>query len=271
MSEPQYNDDNIRELLRQKNPRLPEVYPRTWAYNPDPEAEVYAGTGAQPYDASPDELIDERDWKEAIEHAHNEKIFPQYHKESSWNPGKTWDQDGLGYCWTWGITGCMMSLRELEGKPTKQLSPVSLGWTVNWQNRGNYLMSAIRGMRERGVCEMSYTPNQHSTNHRQYKDGWEENALLYRLDEYWDLDNRSEAAMVKHLVTALCCGKPVYIAHNWWGHALQIESLRWNERVKYNMEFGHMNSHKDGLIWLSGAKGTPDEAYALGSSLTITG
>lgn len=266
-----YGEHNYRELLKKRPTSKREVLPRIFPYSDDPDAPIYRRTGGIPLGSQADMLVDPSDYKEVIQYCHENKIFPIYAQYDSWAPpGFRWSQNGLGFCWAWGITGNMMDCRSREGKPTKLLSPVSLGWTVGWQNRGNYLMSAINGMKERGVCEMEYTPNPHSLNYRQYKEGWEENALKYRLAEWWDLDNRSDSRMVQHLVTVLASGVPVYVAHNWWGHALSIVSLNWDESLSYNMAFVHRNSHNEpDVIELTGGRGIPDEAYGIRATLTV--
>ncbi|HUT60705.1 MAG TPA: hypothetical protein VNA25_22905 [Phycisphaerae bacterium] len=218
-------------------------------------------------EAIPDKLVQPADYKEVIAECHADQVFPVYHQRESWGPpGTTWDQNGLNYCWSWGLTATLMDLREREGRPTVQLSPVSLGWLVNWRNAGNYLESAIAGAKERGVCSAAYTPDMHSLRPNRFKDGWEEDAINYRLGEVWDCDPR---AMLQHALSVLATGTPLYIAYDWWGHALECVGLRWDEKQVNNVVWIVRNSHgeKD-VIELTGNRGLPDEAYGLRASLT---
>jgi len=255
------DDANVREWLRATF--ASGALPRRTAYGSAPDLIPYG-------EAYPDRLIDPADYKEQIRMCHATAMFPLYHQHATWAPpGYEWNQDGLPYCWAWGLTAALMDCRAREGKPTVTLSPVSLGWLVNWASRGNYLESAIRGARERGVCAMEYTPDPHSRNHRNYRDGWEDNALKHRIAEVWDLDTRSNAAMIQHSITVLATATPLYIAYNWWNHALQCCGLRWDESQPYNLVWQIRNSHNESdIIELTGSRAVPDEAYGIRATLT---
>ena len=235
-----YNCDNshARAILLEKQ-SIVGALPRRTVYGQAP--------GIDPFgERFPDKLVQPADYKEVILDCHKKKIFPVYHQHVSWAPpGFQWDQDGLGFCWAWSLTGNLMDLRAREGKPTVLLSPVSLGWLVNWRNQGNYLESAIRGIKERGVCSMEYTPDPHSLNYRQYKEGWEEDALDHRLAEVWDLDNGSDARMIQHAISVLATGSSLHICYLWWGHALNCCGLRWDETKRNNLVWIIRNSHAE--------------------------
>ncbi len=112
-------------------------------------------------------------------------------------------------------------------------------------------------------------PDQHSRAYKQYADGWETDALQYRLAEAWDTDRSSEATMIRHCLSILATGTPLYIAYNWWGHALECVGLRWDESERNNLVWQSRNSHdEDDLIELTGAKAVPDEAYGIRATLT---
>lgn len=232
-----------------------------------PRKNVYGDApGLVPFGAAyPDKLVPQADYKEVIAECHTAKVFPMYHQKATWcPPGQKWNQNGLPYCWAWGLTAAVKDQRAREGKPTVQLAPVSLGFTVNWAKTGNYLQSAIKGATERGICESKYVPDQHSRSYRQYKDGWIENALLHRLAESWDADHRSTAAMIQHSVSILATGTPLYVAYNWWGHALECVGVEWDESVAYNIVWVLRNSHNEAdLIRLTGSRGVPSEAYGI--------
>jgi hypothetical protein len=218
---------------------------------------------------SPVTLIDPKDYKEVITDCHAKKIFPIYHKKANWAPpGFRWNQNGLGYCWTWGGTGAFMDTRAREGKESVLLSPVSMGFLVDWRNRGNYLESFIQGARDHGIAPMEYTPDQHSTNYRDFKAGWEEAAYQYRLppDGVWDTN---PSKMIQYAITILSTGTPLYIAYNWWGHALSTCGVIWDESVTNNIIFQNQNSHdEDDVIEMTGSRAIPDEAYGFPATLT---
>lgn len=218
-------------------------------------------------EAFPDLVVEPNDYKEVIRHCHDEQIFPLYHQRASWAPsGKRWNQNGLNYCWSWGGTAALMDIRAREEKPAVELAPVSMGYLVNWRNAGNYLESMIDGLKKTGVCSAEFVPDPFSMNPRKFKAGWDEDRLNYRLGEVWDCDPRR---MLQHSLSVLRTGTPLYIAYNWWGHALEVVAIRWDESQRDNVVWVIRNSHnEDDVIELTGANGVPDEAYGFRASLT---
>lgn len=213
----------------------------------------------------PDDLepVPEADWKEVIAECHREKIFPMYHRRASKLQQKP-TQNGLNYCWSWGLKAAMENARLLEHQPEVDLAAVSIGWTVNWRNAGNYLESALNAVRTRGMCSSEFVPNQHILNPERFKAGWEEDALKYRLQEAWDGDRSAGVkSAIGQALAILKTGRTLYVAHNWWGHALTVEGMEWDETQLNNIVWDHFNSHADGSIQLAGQKGVPDEFYGI--------
>jgi len=253
-------DTQTTELLAKGTVYSAGVMPRKTVYGSAP--------GLIPFgERHANRLLDPADYKETIEFCHRAKLFPIYHQHHTWaKPGFRWNQNGLPYCWTWGLTGTLMDCRAREGKPTVLLSPVTLGWLVNWAPRGHYLGSAVRGAMERGIAPLSYTPDPHSRNHRGYKPGWEDAALGFRLAEAWDTDVRD---MIRHCLTILSTGTPLYIAYNWWRHALACVGVLWDESQPNNLVWLIRNSHNESdVIEMTGSRAVPDEAIGIRASLT---
>jgi hypothetical protein len=191
-----------------------------------------------------------------------------YHQNASWCPkGTRYNQDGLGYCWTWSGTGCFMSLRAMEGLPTTLLAPVSMGYLVNWANRGNYLESFIQGAREQGICP-AIDGNINDLNRS--ASFWNQHAdkrELFRLDEVWDTDGSSDDRMIQHAISGLSYGRSGFLAFNWWGHALELVGVRHDPKVYKGFVAVIRNSHnEDDFIELTGTKAVPDELYFFVSS-----
>ena len=240
-----------------------------------PRKSVYGSAkGLVPYgEAYPDSLVAEADYKEVIQHCHENQIFPMYHQNATWMPtGNKWNQNGLPYCWAWGMTAAVMDCQAAEGKrdsSTELLAPVSLGFCVNWRSRGNYLESAIQGVVERGIAPASYIPDQHSRSYKDYAEGWEDAALANRIpeDSVWDTDPDN---MLQHALSILRTGRSLYIAYNWWGHALSCVGLIWDESQKNNVIWVIRNSHnEDDFIQLTGSRGVPDEAFGIHATLNM--
>jgi len=250
-----YNLDDLRQVEQLTTSVRPTgALPRTLQYGTEP--------GMIPFgEAYPDKLVDPKDYKEVIEHCHRERIFPMYHARTTWRPqGFRWNQNGLPYCWAWGSTGTFMNMLARSGLFKELLSPVSLGWTVGWRSRGNYLGDTIRAIQARGITPMSYTPDQHSRNPRTFKDGWEDAAMQNRLGEVWDSDPYN---IIQHAISQLSTGlSGGYVAYNWWGHALECVGVRWDESQRNNLVWVLSNSHnEDDFIELTGSRGVPDEYY----------
>jgi hypothetical protein len=107
----------------------------------------------------------------------------------------------------------------------------------------------------------------HSPKPSSFLAGWEDNALLYRLHEAWDADNSTDKAMIQHSISILNTAIAGYIAYNWWGHALELVALRWDETQVNNLIWVIRNSHdEDDVIELTGNRGVPDELYGLRAS-----
>lgn len=260
-----YDTDNaadVRALLEMKHdPAIREVLPRRSKYG-SKRAERY---GLTPVEATPDVLVPADSFKEVIEHCHAQKIFPMYHQRATWAPaGFVSDQDGIPYCWTWSGTGWVLTIRAMEDKPTVMLSPVSGGKFVNWSSAGNYLEDFINKARNDGLCPLPEGVSFNSTNRSSsYWSQYDGLRKLYRLGAVWDCNNSAgDAVMLQHSLSCLAYGRPVFIAYNWWGHALFCVGMRWDESAYLKVVPIIQNSHGESdWIEIEGSKSIFDEAY----------
>ena len=262
-----FNADNPRERMELRNrsmiPTLNEVLPRDYDRHPVGSFAGIPQVAAGDEFGAPDVLIPEGGYEEAIEYAHAQQIFPQYAQNNSWAPEWfQYNQNGLGYCWTWGGTACCMDLQQIHCQDVIKLAPVSMGFLVGWANRGNYLESYIRGARETGICAAI---DGNINDHRNRSSVWDSQPRPVRLDKVWDIDTRSgDDKAVQMLLSCLCYGCPIYIAYNWWGHALEMVGLIWDKSKPRNLIYVIRNSHNESdFILLEGNKGIPDEMYAM--------
>lgn len=258
-----YDTDNREDvdLLLRKKPRVDfnEAWPRQTTYGSIEAFDI----GLTPIEAVPDVLIQPGDYAEAVKYAHEQQNMPVYHMYA-WHPkGSSYTQNGLGYCWTWGGTGTLMTTRACEDKDMQLLAPVSMGYLVNWSNSGNFLESYIKGAREKGVCPAKDWNEVNSTSRN--KNYWEDEVnsrAKYRLDRVWDT---SRSNMVQHCISILCYGRPLFLAYNWWGHALSAMGVRYNGST---LEWLINNSHGESdVIIMTGSKAIPDEAYGFISTV----
>jgi hypothetical protein len=253
-----YDTDNPSDLvdlqrMKPAGPDAVEALPRTFEYASHQAFEH----GLIPMESYPDMIIPEDEWPDRLAEAHRVESLPIYHMQRTWCPkGTRWNQNGLGYCWTWGGTAALMCARAAEDKDTVQLAPVSAGYLVGWANRGNYLSSYVKGCRDNGIAPTSHVPDSamHKPNPRLFADGWDTERRKYRLDKTWDC---RPSAMTQHCVSGLLASRAGYIAYNWWGHALCLVSLRYEGgRLQWDIR----NSHNEtDVITLTGSRAVPDE------------
>ena len=266
-----YGDSNWKQLTSQEYP--PGVIPRVTRYGTDDAW----GLGLTPIEYQDSvALLQWDDLKEALNQSHEDQIQPMYHQADTWaKEGFRYNQNGIGYCWTWSGTAALMDCRAAEGKETVALAPVSMGYLVGWKDRGNYLESFIEGARNTGVASAEFVDgdiNSHNRNPNSYKAGWEEDRKQYRLSEIWDTNTRNgDRTTILHCATILATtARPIYIAYNWWGHALELVGMRWDESKQNNIVWQIRNSHNENdLIELDGSRGVPDEAYGFVSTVLV--
>jgi len=260
-----YNDRNYWQLLGRPRTEFgtPEVLPRS-QLGPSWQCDGSAAraAGMQPVLDRPDMIPDQDDWKEVIKECHTRKLFPMYWEERHGNH-QHWNQDGLGYCWTWSATMALMDIRAMQEKPDVLLRPTSLGWLVNWRNQGFYLSRTIQAVAEKGICSAEFIDDEHSIRPSTFKSGWEEDALNYRCEEWWDGYTNSPVGVISQSLAMFRAGMPIYIAYNWWGHALCAIGMLWDESEPWNVVMVIRNSHNEkDPIELSGQRMIFDEFYA---------
>lgn len=258
------DDESVQQdLIARRSLAEPEVMPRVFAYG-SMEA---VDNGLVPFDSYASTL-DHRDvsnmtdaeLKDFLNVCNKEKRFPKYHQETM-EVLKTWNQGNLGYCWAFSATACVMGVRQVEGQSYVELAPESLGWLVGWRNRGFFMDQTLIGIRERGIAPRAMVPRL-SIDPNQFADGWQSEALKYRVVEWWDFPvNAAAGTIIRKAALLLSAGRPGYAGYNWWGHAVEVVGLVWDETKPYNVIWEIQNSHRDGVIQLVGERAIPSELY----------
>ena len=221
--------------------------------------------GMIPVEDQADMLIPEDEWKERIQEAHLQQTMPIHYFAAQKVKPKS--QGNTNYCWAYGISTALEAMMLKENQKYVRLAPATLGWLVNWRNRGFYLSETIAGAAREGIASSEFAKDG-TTNKNTFKKGWQENRLKYKPHEWWDTIGKafSKVGMMRQCVSLLLNGLPGYIAYNWWGHALAMLGVQWDESKKYNIKWLAWNSHNDGLVELDGDRGIPDEFYAVRSA-----
>lgn len=261
-----YNDSNYTLLLQGRRPETddgrPQVLPRRTLFGSDEAADF----GLRPVHDGLDVIYRPGDIKEVIERGHREKRFPMYHQERH-GMLDGWNQNGDPYCWAYSACATVIDKREAEKRPRQFLSPYSLIWMVNYRKNGYYLDGCIEGMAERGIATFEFCPER-SNNHRDFREGWENEAKKIKPTEWFDTNpSQGDLSMICQCLTILDASDPLYIAYNWWGHALELIGMHWDESQLNNVVWDIRNSHAEkDPIQLAGRKGVPDEAYGSAST-----
>jgi hypothetical protein len=221
-----------------------------------------ASMGLVPVADFPDLLVPKADWKAVIAECHAKQIFAMYHLKAAGVMAK-WFQSRYGYCWAYDTAAAVMAARAHAGQSAKRLSPFSLGWLVNWRNEGYYVDKALAGARERGIATVEYVP-EYNLNPQTFKPGWEADAMKHRPLEWWDTRRSlGTESMISQALAILKTGEAAPGALDWWGHALPVVGMDWDESVSNNIVWLWWNSHDDGIIEITGSRGVPDELYGV--------
>lgn len=263
-----YDDSNYKDLLftpRTEDGKL-ECLPRVTEYG----SRAAAMMGLVPV-TDDLQIPDWQDMKELIAWAHEKKIFPIYHQQRTWitPTSRPWNQNGRPYCWGWGLTGCVMDVEARAGRRTDtdpRLAPITLAPAVNYRDVGYYLDGTIAYATRYGIADETFIIDPHRNAVSNFKAGWQDNAQLHRPMEWWECNCRgvTDRFIAQQAMAIFKQASSCYIAHNWWGHALGLVALEWDESKPDNLVWVHRNSHNEVLpIRLTGSKGSPDEIYGI--------
>jgi len=227
------------------------------------------------FNNEPDKLVLWDDIKSVISYFTDKMTFPMFHQLRGWIKllKGNWNQNGLNWCWGWSL-GALMNDLLSASKGTEDeedmLAPAGFGPAVDWRNVGNYLEAGLQFACEYGLPSYKYAPEEtwHERSPKKWTTGWQANALLHRLDPntVYQMDRSTVKSMICHCLTVLKQNDPIYIAYNWWGHALELVGMEWDETVKNNIAWIIRNSHNEkDYLRLTGDRAVPDEAYSAGS------
>ena len=185
------------------------------------------------------------------------------------SPIGVWNQGQVGYCHAFSAAMLVALKRAQQGLPFVSLSASSVGGPVTgWRNAGAYIHDDLDQIVEFGVSSTDFVPML-TTNQRDAKPGWKENALLHRVSEFTDVKPRN---FLEH-GSLLLENHPVGVGLNYWRHAVtdlvlldlypKKKAIDW---TRYGIDFLNSwdKSWGDGGFGIrTGNKALADAIYAL--------
>lgn len=258
-------DTNWRQFVADAQPVDKDGYRRQFGLLPRDYAKHPEGSfiyGAK----DPIPLIPRVEWPDRIADMERTKSG-LYHVWQDGLRGKILDQNGIPYCHAFSPAIGLMLMRCAMGLPYVEISAGSIGGPVTgFRSRGAWIMDDLRVICERGAATTEFVPMK-QVSKSGWKPGAEENALLHRVQEWYEGARRN----LDHMMTMLMLMIPDCIGLNWWGHAVtMIRPVDANPRLPVTDDRrwrpGGLNSWGEdygegGYFELEGSKMYPDEQY----------
>jgi hypothetical protein len=220
-----------------------------------PRESEYGKLEGVPMFADSFELIPPDQWSKRISSMEEAKAWPRdrYRDQKPVHQ----NQNGLSFCWAYSLAQAVEMTRAVAGLEYRQLAPETLGAMTGWRNAGYYCDKALAYAQQHGIAGREFA-KQYSLNYRGYQAGWQENALLHRPVEVYDLGRD----MWAEVVTALISGFAVYTGYNRFSHAITLDSLV-NNGGKIGVSSPNTWNGEQDRWTLFGQTAVPDEAFAI--------
>lgn len=176
-------------------------------------------------------------------------------------------QNGTPLCWAFSLGEAIEGVIVSMGQPYRLLAPESILGVCNYRKQGFYLDRALEWVAEHGMARREFVPQMYSSNPREWKQGWEQDALNNVALEWFDLGGKDVWA---ETVTALLSGFGCYVGYDWWSHAVFLDQLAVNDKGQIVVH--SPNSHGPGNdVWLTGNKAVPSMGSFVLRSVTYSG
>ncbi len=137
-----------------------------------------------------------------------------------------YDQDGVGSCAAEAANQALCIVRHAEGQEPVQFSPwATYNVTSGGRDGGSSVGENLRYLRDVGAVPMDLWPRSKGWRTRVPGEILQEEAIKYRLQEYWEVET------VEELGTALLLGFPV--TFGWSGHSCVFTELTSTTQARY--------------------------------------
>lgn len=254
------NDQNYRDVMKRQEDRgcktglLPE--PPEFAAGKLPHAPPFSEFFKP---------IPRSEWKDRIK-AREDRPLSRLIRQAGI---PTFSQGGTNWCWAYAATKMACTCLALQGTPLV-LAPESVaGPASGWRNAGGTLTQGLNQLRKGGACTRDFVLQPNTVSARALKDGWQQNALLHRVDEYYSLIGRD---VWDQMVTALFDPFAIACGLAWWEHALcYLDPVILPDGT---VGIQHDNSHgsnygEDGFAVFTESRGTPETGWGVIAARTV--
>lgn len=131
------------------------------------------------------------------------------------------NQGQLGYCHGFSPKGAMMLLRMRDGLDPVELSGSSVAApAAGFRNAGANVYRDLKQASEVGFATTAFVPDR-TTNQRDFKPGWKDDAARHRFNEFLTLHGRRDRWRSFHQqLTCAARNQPVCNGLDYWGHAV---------------------------------------------------
>lgn len=131
------------------------------------------------------------------------------------------DQNPLLYCHGFSAKGGMLLLMMRDGLDLVELSGSSVAApAANFRNAGANIYRDLQYATETGFATTAFVPDR-TTNQRDFKSGWKEDAARHRFKEFLTLVGRRNRMRSFHQqLTCAARNQPICNGLDYWGHAV---------------------------------------------------
>lgn len=196
-------------------------------------------------------LIPRDQWGDRIRTLETHKA--RLHEQSADAGLKIRDQDGIPYCWIFGV--CRSAEHSyLQSGRSIHLSPASCGsWITGFRKRGGWGSEALDGLSRWGCCTHDEWPQ--DAVDRRYNTDENQEIARQRMVLEWYVINTSAANWHDQIVSCLIQGYAVAAGFDWWRHLVCLTTAETNgQAAKYSdPDYGLENSW--GSSWGGGPQG----------------
>jgi hypothetical protein len=248
------DDRNYRDVMKRSEDQgfatglLPE--PAEFAAGKLPHAPPFSESFA---------VIPRAEWKDRIK-AREDRPLSRIIRQAGI---PTFSQGRTNWCWAHAATKMACACLATQGTGLV-LAPESVaGPASGWRNAGGTLTQGLDQLRKGGACTRDFVLRANSVSPSAMREGWQENALLHRVDEYYSLIG---SGVWDQMVTAGLLGFAIACGVAWWSHALcYLDPVLLPDGT---IGIQHDNSHssdygEDGFAVFSESRGTPEVGWGV--------